>query len=119
MAEAIQSKYSDIHFKHVGFAKGEGQKKLEAVESMISKKLPVLISLALAPFNGRGWHIMPVVDSTDDTLTLLWMVDENGVPQTKTITKKDFVTVHESCEGGDDIAFFERPHDAATSSTRL
>ena len=119
VAEAIRAKYPGIHFKHIRFAKGEGQKKFEAVESMISKKLPVLISLALAPFGGRGWHIMPVVDSTVDTLTLLWVVDENGVPQTKIIPKKDFVIVHESCEGGDDIAFLERPHDATASSTQL
>ena len=119
VADAVKTKYPDIQFKHIGFEKGEGQKKLAAVEKMISQKLPVLISLALAPFGGRGWHIMPVVDSNEGSLTLLWVVDDKLGPQTKTITKTDFVRVHESCEGGNDIAFLERSQNAPASANIL
>lgn len=108
VAKAIQAKYPSIRLMHVGFAKGEGQKKLQTVDQLISRKLPVLVSLALAPFGGRGWHIMPVVDSTENTLTLFWGLDENNLPQTKALKKKDFVTVHEKYAGGDDIAFLEK-----------
>jgi hypothetical protein len=66
------------------------------------------ISLALEPFGGRGWHIMPVVDSSADTLTLLWGVKPDGTPDTKTIEKKVFVQVHDRFRGGDDIACLEK-----------
>lgn len=108
VAQAIQNKYPDVRFKHVSFAKGDGQKKLEAVEGMISERIPVLISLALAPFDGRGWHIMPVVDSSADSLTFLWGVDVNGAPSIRIMKKADFVRIHDKCRGGDDIAFLER-----------
>ena len=108
VAQAISARYPDIRFKRLGFGKGEGQKKLEAVERMISHRIPVLISLALAPFGGRGWHIMPVVDSTTDSLTLLWGVDDSGSPQTETLKKSDFVDIHENFPGGDDIAILDR-----------
>jgi len=108
VAKAIQTKYPYIHFNHVGYAKGEGQTKLAMVEQMISRRLPVLISLALTPFNRRGWHIMPVVDLSHDALTFLWRVDQNGNLETMTLDKKDFVAIHERYEGGNDIAYLEK-----------
>lgn len=121
VAQSIQAKYPGIRFKHVGFQKGEGQKKLAVVEDLIRQRLPVLVSLARVllspPYGGGGWHIMPVVDASNDALTLLWSVDDNNSPHTITLTKADFVMIHDKCHGGDDIAFLEKPADTATSST--
>jgi hypothetical protein len=123
VAQAIQAKYPDVRFKHVGFPKGEGQKKLVLVEELIRQRLPVLVSLSRAllspPYGGGGWHIMPVVDASNDSLTLLWSVDENSAPHTITLRKSDFVAIHEKCRGGDDIAFLERPHADAAGTNRL
>jgi hypothetical protein len=108
VAHAIETKYPDVRFQHIGFEKCDGRKKLEVVERMISQKIPVLISLALDPFGGRGWHIMPVVDSSTDSLTLLWGVNANGTPHVKTLRKADFVHIHENYRGGDDVAFLQK-----------
>jgi hypothetical protein len=75
---------------------------------MISRKTPILISLALDPFGGKGWHIMPVVDSSTDSLTLLWGVNANGTPDIKPLRKADFVHIHENYRGGDDVAFLQK-----------
>lgn len=112
VAQAIQEKYPHIKFQHVGFQKGEGQKKLALVEKLIQQQLPVLVSLARAllpaPYGGGGWHIMPVVDAANDTLTLLWCIDAQDKPHTITLRKNDFVAIHEKCIGGDDIAYLEK-----------
>lgn len=121
VAQAVKAKYPDVRFRHVGFQKGEGHKKLVLVEDMIRQRLPVLVSLARAllnpPYGGGGWHIMPVVDASDDTLTLLWCVNDDNTPHPIIVRKTDFVTIHERCSGGDDIAFLERPAPPATNST--
>jgi hypothetical protein len=115
VAQAVLAIYPDIRFKHVGFQKGDGQMKLALVEELIRRRLPVLVSLARPllspPYGGRGWHIMPVVDASDDTLTMLWSVDDRKLPHTITLKKADFVTIHEKCAGGDDIAFLEESAD--------
>jgi len=108
VAEAIRVKHPNIHFKHICFPKNEGSKKLELVENLILQRKPVLISLALAPFAGRGWHIMPVVDSSSDSLTLFWGIDDHGTADIKMLNKADFVHIHERFQGGDDIAFLEQ-----------
>jgi hypothetical protein len=122
VAQAVQAKYPDVRLKHLGFSKDEGQKKLALVEQLIQQRLPVLLSLSRAllspPYGGRHCHIMPVVDASDDSLTLLWSVGENNAPHTVTLTKSDFVAIHEKCRGGDDVAFLEKPDDAA-STTKL
>jgi hypothetical protein len=108
VARAIQTKYPDVRFEHIGFPQGDGLKKLEVVEHMISQTTPILISLALAPFGGREWHIMPVVDASTDSLTLFWGVNVDGTPNTKTLTKADFVHIHNNYCGGDDVAFLQQ-----------
>lgn len=108
VAQAVAAKYPDIRFTRKVFLKGEGQKKLQTVEQMISQKIPVLISLALAPFGLSGWHIMPVVDSSAESLILLWGVDGTGAAMSKTIKKTDFIQCHDNFPGGDDIAFLDK-----------
>lgn len=107
VAEAVNAKYPHVRFKKVGFAKGDGSSKLNAIEEMITKHKPVLISLALAPWNGSGWHIMPVVDSSGDFLLLLWGVNAAGILETRRLKKSQLVLIHDRFAGGDDIAFFE------------
>jgi hypothetical protein len=107
VAAAVNKKYPHVIFKRLGFRKGEGQKKVQKIEEMIQGKRPVLISLALEPFGGQGWHIVPVVDSDSDTFTLLWIVFSNGQCETKKIKKALVAEVHEKFDGGDDIAILE------------
>jgi hypothetical protein len=107
VAKAIKSKYPQVKLKKLDFAKGEGALKLKAIEEMISNKKPILISLALTPPGQRGWHIMPVVDSTDDELTLLYGTLQNGSFQVMNMKKTDLVAIHEQYDGGNDIAFLE------------
>jgi hypothetical protein len=109
VAQEIQKKYPFVEFACESFAKGDGDKKLARVEEFITHRMPVIISLANAPFGGRGWHIMVVVDATDNDLTLLEHVDCNGTAKTKTISKKEFVRIHNDyAEGGDDIAYLSK-----------
>ena len=107
VANVIKSKYPHVNLKKEDFAKGQGQLKLKTIEQMLLKKKPVLISLALAPFGKRGWHIMPVVDASDDDLTLLHGTLGNGQFQLMDIEKSAFVKIHDQYDGGNDIAFLE------------
>ena|ERR1700719_1524627 len=108
--QEIQKKYPFIEFACDSFAKGDGDKKLARVEEFITHRKPVIVSLANAPFDGRGWHIMVVVNATDDDLTLLEHVDLNGAAKTKTISKKEFVRIHNDYPGGDEIAYLSKPN---------
>ena len=103
VAEAVKAKYPQIQFKKGVYAKGEGSKKLAAVEGMVLSGKPVLISLTLRPEG--GWHIMPVVDLTANILTLLWSVEDDGAAQIMELEKSDFIHIHDNFPGGDDIAF--------------
>jgi hypothetical protein len=105
VANAVKGRYPHVTLKKVDFPKGGGDKKLAAVEGMVAKKRPVLISLALTPRG--GWHIMPVVDSTDDSLILLHSVNADGAFNIRHLKKNDFVLIHDNWPGGDDIAFLE------------
>jgi hypothetical protein len=108
VAKAVSAKYPEIHFEKRTFAKGSGAEKLAVIEGMIAHGKPVLISLALKPFRTDGlggYHIMPVVDATADSLTLLSYIDENGKADTRLLQKSLFIQVHNNFDGGDDIAF--------------
>ena len=72
VANAVQHKYPAIRFRRKAFEKGE--EKLAFVENCLAKRQPILVSIANKPFGGEGWHIMPVVDATDDELVLLKLV---------------------------------------------
>ncbi len=106
VGDAIKQKYPNVEFTRDFFPKGKGAEKLAKVEEMIQKKKPVLVSLALTP--AGGWHIMPVVDSDADTLTLLQHVDKAGMPHTQIVKKSDFVLRHDKWNGGEDIAYLAK-----------
>ena len=78
------------------------------MEYQIRKNHPILVSIALEPSGQGGWHIMLVVDTTNDSLLLLHSVTDNGEPVTKEIHKSEFVRIHDSYPGGKDIAFLNK-----------
>lgn len=106
VGEAIKKKYPNVEYVCEQFLKGNGADKLARVEARIQAHQPVLISLAQS--QSGGWHIMPVVDSDESSLTLLHHVDINGKPHTQTILKEDFVYRHNAWPGGEEIAYITK-----------
>lgn len=109
VAKAVTQKYPFIEFGYELFQKGDGVKKLNRVEKLIEQKKIVLVSITNAPDGGNGWHIMPVVDSSDQILTLLQYVDQEAKIYTRKVSKNDFVNYHNNYEGGNDIAYLMKP----------
>lgn len=114
VAAAIQSKYPGVRFKVLRFERGKGASKLQFIEQQLSQKRPLLVALAQTPFGGKGWHIMPVVDLDNTTLTLLRLLKSNGVPDLQCLPKSELVRIHDNYPGGDDIAYLEnwRPKES-------
>lgn len=108
VAQEVRKKYPTVTFINEPFPKGDGRKKLARVEEFLAVQKPVIVSLANAPFGGRGWHIMVVVDATDTDLTLLEYVDQTGKAHIKTISKADFAAIHDKYAGGDEIAYLQQ-----------
>lgn len=106
VGEAIKKKYPKVEYVCLPFAKGKGNEKLDKVEEKIVNQQPVLISLAEAP--DGGWHIMPVVDSTSDSLILLRYVEKGGKFHIQTISKAEFVMRHDHWQGGEEIAYISK-----------
>ena len=107
VADAVRQRYPNVNFQRVGFAAGKGADKLEFVEDRIAQKQPVLVSIAQKPFGGQGWHIMPVVDASDDELILLKEIKSDGERETLKLRKDEFVRIHDQYDGGDDVAYLE------------
>jgi hypothetical protein len=107
VASAIQAKYPPVRFKVNIFAQLDGLGKLRFVEEHVSQQRPLLISLAQAPFGGGGYHIMPVVDMDDHTLTLLKILSADGNPQLQQLPKSELVRIHDNYPGGKDVAYLE------------
>ena len=108
VAQEVRKKYPSVNFTNEPFLKGDGNKKLARVEEFLAERRPVIVSLANAPYGGRGWHIMVVVDATATDLILLEYVDQQGTPHTKSISKADFVYIHDNFSGGDEIAYLQQ-----------
>lgn len=105
VADAVRKKYPAVDFVFESFAKGDGQQKLKRVEEFVSSHRPVIVSLANERFGHPGWHIMVVVDATEADLIMLQDVSSDGTPITETVSKHDFVKIHDSYKGGDEIAY--------------
>ena len=103
VAAEVRKKYPCVNFRRVGFESGRGADKLAFVEQRLANQQPVLVSLALKPFGKKGWHIMPVVDATDDELILLRGVPSSGTPETCNLRRDEFVRIHNQYDGGDDV----------------
>jgi len=107
VAAAVRAKYPQVVFESRRFDPGCGQDKLRFIEDHVSKKQPLLISLAKAPYSGRGWHIMPVVDMDESSLTLLEIMRTDGAKDTKELPKTELVRIHNNYPGGDNVAFLK------------
>jgi len=103
VAASVSERYPWIMFKQRSFA--SGAEKVAFIDSMLAKRQLVLISLALKPFGGRGWHIMPIVDATTNQYLLLEIVESDGTSKTQWIDKAVASTVHDEFDGGKEIAF--------------
>jgi len=107
VANAIKLRYPTVQFQRVVFPPGHGVDKLRFIEEHIAVQQPVLISLSLLPFGQRGWHIMPVVDSTQNEFTLLEHMDADGRKFLMNLSKSQLVRIHDDYEGGDDVAYLD------------
>ena len=108
VAAAVRQKYPSVVFAFRSFAKGDGAAKLAFIEEQLANRRPVLVSLALPPPGEGGWHIMPVVDLDDDSLTLLWSMSPEGRATLLKLPKPDLVRVHDLFPGGEEVAYLER-----------
>jgi hypothetical protein len=118
VADAVRAKYPRLNFRRLGFK--TGSEKLAFVEARIAQQQPVLVSLSLAGVQagGGGWHIMPVVDASDDDLTLLNRILPDGRREVLRVPKSEFVRIHDTYPGGDDVAYLEVPTESSFMPTR-
>ena len=108
VAHAIMEGYPDVHLAHKPFDRGDGKRKLEFIEEFSNRGQPVLMSLYLMPFFGaNACHIMLVVNSDEQNITLLHRLDENNVAHFLTLPKSELVRIHDQYDYGNDVAFLE------------
>lgn len=107
VASAVAARYPHVSFQVVEFASGHGHEKLQFIEQHVSRREPLLISLALAPFGQVGWHIMPVVDMDGSKLVLLHSMQPDSQPRIMRLPKAELVRIHNEFDGGNDVAFLE------------
>jgi len=106
VADAVRAKYPHVIFTNISFV--TGAEKLAFVERRVAAgQLPILVSLYMAAvFDvAPGWHIMPVVEATDDELTLLHSVLPDGRSQVLRVPKSELVRIHDQFPGGKEIAY--------------
>jgi hypothetical protein len=106
VADAVRAKYPHLIFKSVSFAAG-ADKLAFLGELIAAQQLPVLVSLFMAAIfeGGGGWHIMPVVEASDDELTLLHSVLPDGRCQVLRVPKSELVRIHDEFPGGKEVAY--------------
>lgn len=103
VATSVRKRYPWVVFEQSSFA--SGAEKVAFIDRMLADKKPVLISLAMKPFGGHGWHIMPIVDATKDQYLLLEFVECDGTPKTQWIDKTIVSNIHDTFDGGREIAY--------------
>ena len=117
VAAAVHQRYPHVEFGVQGFVRGDGAKKLAFVESRIIAKQPTAISLSNEGLTGRQkdagkYHIMPVVDADGSALYLLHaaaLVGCGVLMQVLQLAKSDLVRIHDTIDGGNDVAFLAKP----------
>jgi len=108
VASAVAARYPHVSFQVVEFATGRGHEKLQFIEQHVSRREPLLISLALSPFGQGGWHIMPVVDMDESGLVLLHSMQPGGQIRIMKLPKAELVRIHDEFDGGNDVAYLEK-----------
>lgn len=103
VSAAIKAKYPAIVFESISF--DTGKEKIDFINKRIAQKQPILLSLAMEPLGGQGWHIMPVVDADDEIFTLLVIMTQDGKTVLREINKRMIAQIHDRFEGGKEVAF--------------
>ena len=116
VADAISQQYPHVSFAVKDFPRDKGADKVAAVEHLVAKGKPVLVSMPLKPLGYPGWHIMPVVEISEGTFLLFHSVSSIGVPQLLPISRDKLIKVHGEYEGGHDIAHVEGILNPASGS---
>jgi hypothetical protein len=102
--DAVQAKYPHVRFEETSFP--TGAEKIAFIDARLAKHQPVLVSIRqVESGQPRGWHVMPVVDATDDSYLLLDVVHRDGTPRTRWMTKREVEHIHDNFEGGKEVAF--------------
>jgi hypothetical protein len=60
---------------------------------------------------------MVVVDASEEDLTLLEYVHQNGITETKRISKLEFIRIHNEFLGGDEVAYLSKPAPVQEENT--
>ena len=107
VADTVKARYPNVTFAVRAFDQGRGHEKLRFIEDQVSQRRPLLISLANAPFGGTGWHIMPVVDMDQSSLTLMTIMHPNGTKDLQKPLKSELVRIHDQFGGGNDVAYLD------------
>jgi hypothetical protein len=103
VADAVLKKYPQLVYECIPF--DTGARKIQFIDEQVERQHPVLLSLAMQPLNGNGWHIMPVVDSDDDNFTLLLVMTSDRKLNTLTINRQMVEYIHDKFPGGKEVAF--------------
>ena len=108
VADLIHVRYSHVNLNQKVFQKDEGKLKLRFIEEFVFSGKPILVSINIQIFSGvHGWHIMLVVDATENKLLLLKSVLVDGTMELFPILKTELVRIHKEYQGGDDIAYLQ------------
>ncbi len=104
VSELIMQDYSYISFSRKMFDPGKGKEKIDFVKDLVSKRTPVLISIAMSA-SGERWHIVPVVEISDKIITVLWMIGSTIEKQRKIFNISEIEFKHNNWPGGQDILY--------------
>lgn len=108
VAAAVQARYPHVQFRRLAFARGRGNEKLAFIESCLAAQRPVLVSVSLHGLGLKpGWHIMLTLGDDGDVLLLLNRLLPDGKGEVLRVAKSEIVRVHDSFDGGDDVAVLD------------
>ena len=103
VASEIQKKYGWLKFDQKSFS--SGLEKVAFIDTKLASQQPVLVSVSLEAAGSAGWHIMPIVDSTEDQYLFLKYVDPDGKMQIEWVDKTVLAQIHDNFSGGKEVAF--------------
>lgn len=106
VAQAVSKRYPHVEFKYEIFPPGQGQAKIVAADKELASGRPILLSVCVQ--KPSTYHIMPVLESHQDSFTLLGGVLTNGDPAPITKTKAELISDHDMLGGGYEFSYLER-----------
>jgi hypothetical protein len=111
VADEIRKKYPHVRFSQKSFE--TGAEKIVFIEECLAARKLLLVSVSVFDPWGRpaGWHIMPVVDATDDALCFLKGVRADGDKDVEWVRKEVVRELHDRFPGGREVAYLEEATD--------